>query len=102
MENVEKLYKALVSAGFGTIYLTTPEKIAKNELSVFNDFIRLDVLTRPKAIDFENAWERRVIKKIKGVPIILASISDIIKCKKAVGRTIDKEDIKILKRIGKL
>lgn len=97
IENAKRLFKALDDAGFGTIHLTSPEKIVKNELSVFNDFIRLDILTKPKAIDFKKAWERRVIKRISGTPISLASISDIIRCKKAVGRAIDKEDVKILK-----
>jgi len=99
LNNVEKLYKALSQAGFGTIRLTTPEKILKNELTVLNDFLRIDILTKPKALDFNVAWKNRVVKKIKNVPVLLASISDIIKCKQAVGRLTDKEDIKALKKI---
>ena len=101
MKNAQRLYNALDEAGLGTVSLTTPGKIVRNEISVFNDFIRLDVLTKAKAIDFEKAWLRRTIKKIKGVPVVLASITDIIKCKKAVGRAVDDEDVKILKKMQK-
>lgn len=99
IKNTERLYKALGQADFGTIHLTTAEKILKNELTVLNDFIRLDILTKPKALDFEKAWRKRKIKKIKGVPIIIASIPDIIRCKNAVGRVTDKEDIKVLRKL---
>lgn len=102
IENAKRLHMALIEAGFGTAHLTTPEKISQNEISVFNDFIRLDVLTRPKAIVFEKAWARRVVKKINGVSVVLASISDIIRCKSAVGRPIDKEDVKILRKLKRL
>ena len=42
LEEHLKLYKSL--------HLTTPEKILTNEINIFNDFIRLDVLTKPKGI----------------------------------------------------
>lgn len=99
LRNAERLYKALEEAGFGTIHLTTAEKILENELTVLNDFIRLDILTKPKALDFEKAWKNRKIKKIKGIPVILASVPDIIRCKNAVGRITDKEDIKVLRKL---
>lgn len=100
--NVKRLHDALIDAGFGTANLTTPEKISRNEVSVFNDFIRLDILTNPKSLVFEKAWPNRKTVKIKGIPVKLASIDDIISCKKSVGRNTDIEDIKILKRIKKL
>lgn len=99
LNNAEKFLKALKEAGFGTAGLTTPDKIVKNEVSVFNDRIRLDVLTKPRALDFAKAWRKRTVNKISGVKVVLASREDIIRCKNAVGRVVDKEDIKILKKV---
>ena len=101
LKNAEKLLQALKDAGLGTARLTTAKKIIENELSVFHDIIRLDILTKPKGLDFKSAWQRKVIKKINGVPVKLASIKDIIKSKRSIGRPIDKKDIKILLKINK-
>ena len=102
LQNTRRVHQALIDAKFGTAHLTTPEKIAQNEVSIFNDYIRLDILTKPRALDFDKVWKRRVVKHIKGVGINLASIDDIIICKQAVGRRIDKEDIKILRKLKRL
>lgn len=97
--NAEKLLKALKDAGFGTASLTSPQQVIDNELTVFEDYIRLDVFTKVKGIRFEKAWKRRVIKKINSVPVKFASLEDIISSKKASKRNIDKEDLKLLKQL---
>jgi len=101
IENCKKLLIVLKQAGFGTAHLTSPERIAENEINVFVDFIRLDIITKPNRLIFEKSWKSKKLKRIKGVAIKLASINDIIKSKKASKRQIDKEDIKILNRIAK-
>lgn len=99
LANAKRLLKALKDAGFGTAHITTPEKIIGNEISVFEDYLRLDVITKPKGLIFDKAWKNREIKKIKGINIKLASIKDVIKSKKASKRNIDKDDIRILQDI---
>ncbi|MCK4782907.1 MAG: nucleotidyltransferase [Desulfobacteraceae bacterium] len=99
LKNAEKLLKALKGAGFGTASLTSPQKVIGNELTVFEDYIRLDVFTKVKGMQFEKAWKHRVIKKIKAIPIKFASLKDIISSKKASKRHIDKEDLKLLKQL---
>lgn len=101
LENAKRLLSALKEAGFGTAYLTTPEKIIKNEVSIFEDFMRLDVLTKVKGLNFDKAWQRRQTKILKGIKIIVVSLDDLIISKRAATRLIDKEDIKILKKIKK-
>lgn len=98
-ENSTKLLKALKAVNFGTADLTTAKKIIENEVTMFKDYIYLDVLTKIKGITFERAWARRVIKKIQGVRIPLLHIDDLILSKKAVGRDIDLIDVRILKKI---
>lgn len=95
-ENAGKLLSALKKAGFGTASLTSPQQLNDNELTVFEDFIRLDVFTKVKGIRFDRVWKRRIVKRIKSVPVNFASLNDIISSKKASRRRIDKDDLKIL------
>ena len=52
------------------------------------------VLVHP--LEFEKAYERRTIKTIKSMEINLASIDDLIECKKFSGRAQDLTDIAML------
>lgn len=99
LQNAEKLLKAFKDADLGTASLTTSQKLINNELTVFEDYIRLDVFTKVKGIQFKRAWNRRVIKKIESIPIKFASLKDIISSKKASKRHLDKEDLRILKQL---
>ncbi len=99
LENAERLLCALKEARFGTAHLTTAKKIIANEINIFQDYIRLDVLTKVKGFDFDTAWKNKKVKFLKSVKIQVSSIEDLIKSKIASGRLIDKEDIKILKNI---
>ena len=97
--NAARLLKALDEAGFGTASMTTPKRIAENELSVFEDYLRLDVMTKVKGLNFDDAWKNRTVKKIEGITVNLASIEDIIKSKSASRRKSDIDDIKTIKKI---
>ena len=48
--NVRRLLDALEAASFGTASLTTPEKILANEVTILQDYVRLDLLTRIKGL----------------------------------------------------
>lgn len=98
LKNAERLLGALKSAGFGTASMTSPRKIIDNEITVFEDYIRLDVFTKVKGMAFGKAWGRKTVKTMRSVPIKFASLSDLISSKKASGRKIDKEDLFILKK----
>ena len=102
IENIERLLKALREIKFGTAHLTTPQKIIKNEVNIFKDYIRLDVLTKIKGIGFEDAWKGRKVREIKGVRIFLIDIDDLIISKQAAGRSLDLQDVKILRKIKRI
>lgn len=102
MENCKKFLKALKETGLGTAFLTSAEKISRTELTIIEDVIRIDVMTRVKGLDFEKSWNSKIVKEISGVPINFISLSSLIKSKKAAARRIDKDDIKILTKIKKL
>ena len=99
LRNAEKLLGALKDSGFGTASLTSPSKILDNEITIFEDYIRLDVFTKVKGMAFDKAWERQRVKKMMSVPIKFASLKDIISSKKASKRRIDKEDLALLKQL---
>lgn len=99
LNNAKRLLTTLKGVGFGTAGLTNAQKIIENEVSIFKDYIRLDVLTKVKGIEFQKVWRNRVIKRIDRVRVHLINIDDLIVSKKATGRQMDLEDIIILKKI---
>lgn len=99
VENAKRCLEALEEYGFGTVALTTAEKLAATEVTIFKDFIRLDVLTRVKGIEFDTAWRRKVLFEVDQVRIPALSKEDLISSKQAAGRSGDLEDIKILQMI---
>lgn len=98
-ENAKRALAALKAADFGTASLTTPQKLLQHEVTILEDYIRVDILTRVKGISFDRAWKRRSIKEIEGVRVPVVSLDDLILSKKAAGRSVDLEDIKILRSI---
>ena len=95
-ENAKRLLKAMIEAGLGTASLTTIEEILANEITIFTDRVRLDVQTSTPGITFEEAWARRVTMIYKGEALDVVSLSDLIASKRAAGRDVDLEDVRIL------
>lgn len=100
--NVVRLLNALRAAGLGTATLTTPEKILAHEVTILQDYVRLDLLTRIKGLTFAEAWPKRVVKRIHGVKVPLVTLEHLIRAKRAAGRTIDLQDVKTLRTIKRL
>ncbi|MFO7811183.1 MAG: nucleotidyltransferase [Candidatus Delongbacteria bacterium] len=95
--NAEKLLKALEEAGLGTALLTTPENILENEITIFQDRVRIDVQTSTPGIEFLSAWDNKNTLEYKGQKFHLLSRSDLIASKEAAGRPKDLEDVRLLK-----
>jgi len=96
-DNAEKLLKALGEAELGTALLTTPENILENEITVFQDRVRIDVQTSTPGIEFSNAWENKNTVEYKDQKFHLLSKADLIVSKEAAGRPKDLEDVRLLK-----
>ncbi len=96
-ENAGKLLQALQETGLGTALLTTPENILGNEITIFQDRVRIDVQTKTPGIEFETAWENRNTVEYQGQKFHLLSKSDLIASKEAAGRPKDLEDIRLLR-----
>lgn len=86
----------MAEAGLGTASLTTVDDVLSMEITIFTDRIRLDVQTSTPGITFEEAWSRRVTMNYKGQALEVVSLIDLIASKRASGREVDREDVRLL------
>jgi hypothetical protein len=101
-ENSQRLLDALANAELGTASMTTAEEILATEITVFKDRIRLDVQTWTPGLVFASAWERRVTMSYRGQPFYVVARDDLIASKRAAGREVDLEDVKILELVNSI
>ena len=99
-QNADRLLKGMIDAGLGTASLTTVEDLLSKEITIFTDRIRLDVQTSTPGIIFEDAWERRVTMNYKGQALEVVSLRDLIASKRAAGRDVDLQDVRMLESNG--
>jgi len=97
-ENAEQLLKAFLNAGLGTAALTSVENLLDNEITVFDDKVRIDVQTSTPGLLFANAWQNRTTMNYQGQKLYIASREDLMASKRASGRNVDLEDVRILEQ----
>lgn len=95
-ENARRLLDALLDAGLGTASLTNVDEILANEITIFKDRIRIDVQVKTPGIIFTDAWKRKKTMNYQGQDFYIACLEDLIASKKAAGRTVDLEDVRLL------
>ena len=95
-ENARRLLDALLAAKLGTAELTSVEDVLANEITIFRDRVRIDVQTSTPGLTFTQAWQNRVTMTYEGQPFYVAAKSDLIASKRAAGRSVDLEDVKLL------
>jgi hypothetical protein len=95
-DNARRLLNALLEAGFGTASLTSSEEILAHEITIFQDRIRIDVQTSTPGVSFQDAWRRRQIMDYQGREFYVLSRNDLIISKRAAGRDVDLEDVRLL------
>jgi hypothetical protein len=94
--NARRLLDALLEAGLGTAALTSPEDLLGHEITVFEDRLRIDVQTRTPGITFREAWARRRTMTFQGQDFQVACRDDLVASKRAAGRPIDLDDVRLL------
>ena len=99
-QNARRLLDPLPDANLGTAALTSVEDILANEITIFRDRVRLDVQTSTPGIHFEDAWRNRVTLAYQGQEFFIASKDDLIASKRADGRDVDIEDVRLLESPG--
>ncbi len=96
LENAQCLLTALLQAQLGTAALTTAEDLLAHEITIFRDWVQIDVQTRTPGIAFSSAWERRETMCYQGQDFYVVSKADLIASKRAAGRAKDLEDVRLL------
>lgn len=95
-ENAERLLNALLEAGMGTASLTSAADLLAHEITMFKDRVRVDVQTSTPGLTFEQAWTHRQVVSYQGQQFFILSRNDLIRSKRAAGRDIDLEDVRLL------
>ncbi len=95
-ENARRLLDALLATNIGTASLVSVEELLKNEITVFKDRVRLDVRTETPGLTFQKAWRDCLTLDYLGQSFFVVSLDDLIAAKKAAGRAIDLEDVRLL------
>ncbi len=96
-DNAERLLNALADAGLGTACLTSPDEILANEITVFQDKVRIDVQTSTPGLAFPTAWDHRQSMAYQGQTFYVVSREDLIAAKETAGRDVDLKDVEQLK-----
>ncbi len=100
LENARRLLDALLEAGLGTAALTDPDSLIRQEITIFQDYVKIDVQTRTPGLEFESAWSRRQAISYKELHLLVVSKEDLIASKRAAGRPVDLEDVRLLELAG--
>lgn len=94
--NAKNLLEAFLAARLGTAALITPEELLLQEITIFKDRVRIDVQTSTPGLKFEEAWERRETMEYQKQKFYVVSRQDLISSKRAAGRPVDLEDVRLL------
>lgn len=95
-DNARRLLDALDEAGLATAALTSVEDLLSHEITVFQDRVRIDVQTETPGLSFNEAYRGRVEMEYGGQRFYVVSREDLIFSKRASGREIDLQDVRLL------
>ena len=99
-DNADHLIAALLDAKLGTAALTSSAEILANEITVFKDRVRIDVQTATPGLTFADAWAHRVTMTYQGQSFFVISKPDLLASKRAAGRPVDLDDVRLLESGG--
>lgn len=100
VDNGERIVRALQEFGFGSLAITAADFQADDRVIQLGRIPnRVDLLTRLYGVEFADAWERRVAARLDGAPVWMISREDLIRNKRATGRTQDVADAEFLERL---
>jgi len=98
-ENASRLLRALIEFGAPTEDLSPTDFLSPDVVvQIGVEPNRIDFLTSIDGVEFDAAWPNRITADIEGIKVPVLGREDLIRNKKAVGRTRDLADIEELKR----
>jgi hypothetical protein len=97
--NRQRVSKALQQFGFSAATVSPDRFEEPGNVHMFGvPPVRVDLLTGPTGVEFEECYERRVTDEIDGVPVSIISLTDLVRNKLASGRDKDSLDAKQLRQ----
>ena len=98
--NAERTRLALKAFGYDVTDIEK-EDLLKKKLLIRQYAVETDIHPFVKGATFEKVWKNKVRAKFGDTFVNFASLEDLIKMKRAAGRTQDLEDLKYLLRLRK-
>lgn len=92
--NVNKIVSVLLEFGFDKDSFTSDDFLIKDRVIQLGEApYRIDILTSIDGVNFDDAWQRKVVGKYGDQVLYFISKEDLIKNKKASGRKKDLDDL---------
>lgn len=93
-DNAPRVSEALRQFGFAAGMVPPEMFLEKGKIFRFGvKPVRIELLTSPSGIDFENCYPRRIEAQIDGIAVPVVALEDLRKNKRAAGRPKDQDDL---------
>jgi len=101
-ENAQRLIKALADFAFphdtlSTEIFTEPNSLVKLGIAP----VKIEILNFASGLEFEKAYENRIIGEFEGVEVSMVGLDDLKTNKEVSGRYKDLDDLEHLKRLSR-
>jgi hypothetical protein len=98
LANATRVLTALGQLTWGIARELDPEEVVAKPFTIVGDQPRVGLLTVAASVTFDDAWPRRVVRRIEGVRIPHLSLDDLIRSKQT-GRHSDQADLEVLRSL---
>lgn len=95
-DNIKKVIKALDEFGFASLNIKKGDFSPNQIIQLGYPPNRIDLLTTPAGIDFETCYKSKEQVDIDHIAVNIIDLENLIKAKKASGRTRDLADVEEL------
>jgi len=96
-ENLGKLQKALLAFGSPPVDMEQLKEKG-NVVRIGSSPMQIDIINEADGINIEDCFQRKEIIKVEGISVFLISREDLIKNKRASGRSMDIADAEKLEK----
>jgi predicted nucleotidyltransferase len=98
--NIRKVMKALRMFGYDLADFTENDFLTHKVL-IRQYVLETDIHPFIKGVTFDEIWKNKISGKIGKADVFFPSLEDMIRMKKAAGRSKDREDLKFLRKLLK-
>lgn len=95
-KNMSKLLEALAELPYRIAAELDADTIARKPITIIGDDPRVDVLTVAWRVTFDQAYPRRIVRRIRGVRVPYLGLRDLVRSKQT-GRPQDLADLEQLR-----